>query len=1053
MPDHDPKLTTDFPAHLPELQQDKTTSLTRHITVTDPDNTRGYVSQSYGSTTTADVQTDSAFPSIPGYEIAGILGRGGMGVVYRAKQTALHRLVAIKMILGGKYTDPVAQARFLIEAEVIAAIQHPNIVQVHEFGRHDDQPFFVLEFVCGGSLSEKLKADGRFSPRKAASIVAKLADGMAAAHQKGVIHRDLKPANVLLTEVGEPKVTDFGLAKTDQSDMTVTGAIVGTPSYMSPEQAAGKTREVGTPTDVYALGVILYELLTGRPPFKGDTMIETIQLVLNREPERPRGIEKKISLDLETICLKCLEKDAKKRYATMAELATELRAFLDGRPIMARPVGLLERAWKWTKRNPAWTAWIAAGLLLGAIATITGIAIRAATQATGLVHRVLDADTAQVPAIVGDMAGYRKWVDPLLRDENRKAAENSRQKLHTSLALLPVDDTQVDYLYGKLLDATPQEVSVIRDALVPHKAVLLDKLWSVVELPEIGTEKQRLRAAAALARYDPENDEWSKAGDLVVNYLVLENPVYLERWSEVFRPVKNRFLTQLSRIYQDHQPERTAERSLATSILADYAADQPQVLADLLMDADEKQFAIIYPKFQERGEQGLPLLTGEIDKKLPAELPSSDNKREKLAKRQANAAVVLLRMNQPAKVWPLLEHSHDPRVRSNLIHKLSPLGANVKTIVNQLDVTQDISIRRALLLCLGEFGEKEFTPANRLAILPKVREMYRTEADPGLHAACEWLLRTWKQEAWLKQVNDEWAKGKEQRERRWVGIENALAKDNEKTPPQWYVNGQGQTMVVIPGPVEFVIGSPTTEVGRSDNEFMHKKRIGWSFVISAKSVTVEQYRRFAKAYPLLAVYARTEDLPIVGTSWYQAVAYCNWLSKEEGIPEDQWCYEIQGDVTKFKEKYLSLSGYRLPTEAEMEYATRAGAFTSRYYGETEELLGKYAWYQKNSQEKTWPVGSLKPNDFGLFDVQGNVFSWCQDSYTTSPPKEDKEETLIIKGTDRRMLRGGTFFNVPSVIRSAFRGSVVPSYRSDGSSFRPARTLPLSPFPALQPAKN
>ncbi len=184
--------------------------------------------------------------------------------------------------------------------------------------------------------------------------------------------------------------------------------------------------------------------------------------------------------------------------------------------------------------------------------------------------------------------------------------------------------------------------------------------------------------------------------------------------------------------------------------------------------------------------------------------------------------------------------------------------------------------------------------------------------------------------------------------------------------------------------------------------------------------------------------------PIGGVIWYEAAAYCNWLSKEEGIPEDQWCYEIKGNVFKLKEKYLSLTGYRLPTEAEMEYATRAGAITSRYYGETEELLPKYAWYFKNSQEKTWPVGSLKPNDLGLFDVQGNLFTWCQESYKLYPQgeevSEDKEDNLMIVNSNSRVLRGGSFAYPASLVRSAYRNLSAPTYRDFNDGFRPARTF-------------
>jgi RNA polymerase sigma factor (sigma-70 family) len=567
-------------------------------------------------------------PVLPGYQVLGELGRGGMGVVYRAVQTELKRAVAIKMILGGKYTGPIAQARFLVEAEVIAAVQHPHVVQVFEFGRHDDQPYFVLEFVGGGSLAARCKAAGRLEPRDAATLVAKLADGMAAAHQKGVIHRDLKPANVLLTDAGEPKITDFGLAKIEQSDMTASGAVIGTPSYMSPEQAAGKSREVGTPTDVYALGAVLYELTTGARPFSGDTPMETIQLVLTHEATRPRALDPRIPRDLETICLKCLAKDAKKRYGTAAELATELRAFLDGKPIAARPVGCLERSWKWAKRNPGWATGIAAALLLLVAATVAAVIIREqmieqyqATYAAGLVWALLNADTPQAPAIIAEIAHYRRWADPILQGEHARADAASRERLHVSLALLPVDPGQVDYLYRRLLDAQPQEVSLIRDALAPHKEALLKKLWVVVESPEKGNESQRLRAAAALAQYEPRSQKWAQVQKAIGNDLVAAPQVHLTAWMEALRPVRAHLLPQLGTIYR-HRERREVERALATDILADYARDDAQTLADLLMDADEQQFGTVYTRLNDHATAAIRILNAEVQKKPPVAAPN-----------------------------------------------------------------------------------------------------------------------------------------------------------------------------------------------------------------------------------------------------------------------------------------------------------------------------------------------------------------------------------------------------------------------------------------------
>jgi eukaryotic-like serine/threonine-protein kinase len=335
---------------------------------------------------------------------------------------------------------------------------------------------------------------------------------------------------------------------------------------------------------------------------------------------------------------------------------------------------------------------------------------------------------------------------------------------------------------------------------------------------------------------------------------------------------------------------------------------------------------------------------------------------------------------------------------------------------------------------------------NRTALLPLLHDIYRTATDPGIHAAAEWLLRTWKQEAWLKQVNEEWAQDKEQREKRLDGIKKMLANDKEKTPPQWYVSGQGQMMVVIPGSVEFVMGSPPTEAGRHEYEFQHKKRIGRTFVVAAKPVTVDQYRQFQSGFAQPKVSPHTAEFPVGGISWYMAAKYCNWLSKEEGIPEVEWCYEIKGDEVVLKSNYLGLTGYRLPTETEMEYATRAGAVTSGYYGETDELLPKYAWYNKNSKEKTWPAGSLKPNDLGLFDVQGNVFTWCQESFKPYPwvtgeeSAEDLEDGQVVSGAVGRVLRGGSFDAQASYVRSASRISNVPAFQAFDFGFRLARTL-------------
>jgi WD40 repeat protein/predicted Ser/Thr protein kinase len=313
----------------------------------------------------SDSVPETAVTSFGDYELLGEIGRGGMGIVYKARQVSLDRTVAVKVLLSGRLAGPEFVQRFRTEAAAAASLQHPNIVAIHEVGFREGQHFFAMDYVAGRSLAQ-ITRDGPLPPRRAAGYMKTTAEAIQYAHERGILHRDLTPANVLIDESNQPKVTDFGLAKRLEKDteLTLSGQVLGSPNYMPPEQAAARRGLVGKRSDVYSLGAILYHLLTGRAPFAGDTVAKTLQQVENNEPVSPQLLNPGVPRDLETICLKCLEKEPDRRYATAQELADELGRFLDRKPILARPVGRPEKVWRWCRRNPVIATLAAAAVVI-----------------------------------------------------------------------------------------------------------------------------------------------------------------------------------------------------------------------------------------------------------------------------------------------------------------------------------------------------------------------------------------------------------------------------------------------------------------------------------------------------------------------------------------------------------------------------------------------------------------------------------------------------------------------------------------------------------------
>jgi eukaryotic-like serine/threonine-protein kinase len=636
--------------------------------------------------------------------------------------------------------------------------------------------------------------------------------------------------------------------------------------------------------------------------------------------------------------------------------------------------------------HAAWGLALTAGLVLLVLAGREGYGRQ---RASGLQARLLEAATEDVPEIVREMGPYRHWLDARLRKayETARTGNDARRQLHASLGLLPVDRGQLGYLCDRLLDAGPHELLVIRAALEPHATEVRPRLWHVLEdmrrLPG-----QRLRAACALAGYAALDPRWEQASRDVAARLVAENGLVLADWAKALRPVRRHLLPHLAELIVDDGQDAAGRRTI-TGLYGDYGKDLPDAFASLEKEADDEHVPAI-----------------DTDERVPRQ------------RRQATAAGALASLGQWQRISPLLHLIIDPTVRSYLIDRLGPGGADAAALEALLSANGEISVRRAALLALGEFDEDRLPLSERERLASQLVGLYRDDPDPGIHAGTGWLLRLWGQQ------------------KRLVAIDHALARGKPEGARRWYVDSLGQTFVLLaPGRFERGTG-PTRD----------RIQVDHGFAIAAREVTVVEFRRFREEYTIGDEFARTEDCPVHDVTWYDAAAYCNWLSEHESIPKEEWCYmpNEQGRYAsgmKVVRNFLSRSGYRLPTTMEWEYACRAGSITRWSLGEAEDLLTKYAWCVSNSWSRLHPVGTLRPNDFGLFDMHGNAWEWCQNRQDPNPSAGPPAQDIEVTDSSKKYAGGGAFGHGPLTVHSVSEIEVQPTERGGDLGFRPARTIP------------